>query len=110
MVFIGCVNTEICILLLYEWSPVISQRHDCFTCLKEVWCIRPIKAQNKPRAVHYLHRYDKGADESIILIEEVKFVTPSLKTWPRKHSLILLMVLRLDSSSPHSHLELPCSL
>lgn len=71
MVVIGCVNTEICILLLYEQSPVISERQDCFTCLKEVRCIRPTKAQNMPRAVLYLHRHDKGADESIILIEEV---------------------------------------
>lgn len=34
--------------------------------------------------------------------ENCKFVTPFLKTWPRKHSLILLMFLRIDSSSPRS--------
>lgn len=71
MVVIGCVNTEMCILLLYEQTPVISQRQDCSTCLKEIWCIKPVKAQNKPRAVRYLHSHDKGADESVILIEEV---------------------------------------
>lgn len=42
-----------------------------FYLSKRGMCLRPIKAQDMPISVHYLHRYEKGAEEPIILIEEV---------------------------------------
>lgn len=50
---------------------MIRKKQECFTCLKEVYVLRPIKAQNMAMSVHYLHRHEKGADEPIILVEEV---------------------------------------
>lgn len=57
--------------MIYEHSPVIRKKQECFTCLKDVYVLRPIKAQNMAMSVHYLHRHEKGADEPINLVEEV---------------------------------------
>lgn len=56
---IGCGNIKICVLLIYDHSPMIRKKRECFTCLKEVYVLRPIKAQNMAMSVRYLHRHEK---------------------------------------------------
>lgn len=71
MPVIGCGSIETCILLIIRAQPSDKKKARMFYLSKRGMCIKPIKAQNMPTSVHYLHRHEKGADESIILVEEV---------------------------------------